>query len=40
VDQPGEFAEGRELEDLQAARTVHKPGRRETQRARGVAFAD
>jgi hypothetical protein len=40
VDEPGEFAEWRELQDLQAARTVHNPGRRETQRARGRAFAD
>jgi hypothetical protein len=40
VHEPRKFSERRELEDLQAARTVHKPGRRETQRARGVAFAD
>jgi hypothetical protein len=40
VDEPREFTERRELQDLQAARTVHYPGRRKTQRARGSAFAD
>jgi hypothetical protein len=40
VDEPAEFAEWRELQDLQAARTVHNPGREERKRARGSAFAD
>ncbi len=39
MHQPGEFAEGRELENFQAAGTVHDPGRREKQRARNSAFA-
>jgi len=40
VDEPREFTEWRELQDLQATGTAHNPGRRETQRARGSAFAD
>jgi hypothetical protein len=40
VDEPREFKERRELQDLQAAGTAHLPGRRETQRARSNAFAD
>jgi len=39
VDEPREFAEWRELQDFQAAGTVHDPGRREKQRAPSSAFA-
>jgi len=39
VDEPREFAQRRELQNSQAAGTVHDPGRREKQRARGSAFA-
>jgi hypothetical protein len=40
VDEPREFKERRELQDLQAAGTAHHPGRQETQGARDGAFAD
>src|SRR5208283_971669 len=39
VDQPGEFAKGSELKDLQAAGTAQDPRRRERKRAREAAFA-
>ena len=40
VDEPREFTEWRELQDLQAVRMMHYPGRRKTQPARSSAFAD
>jgi hypothetical protein len=40
MDEPREFKEWRELQDLQAMRMAHHPGRQETQGARDGAFAD
>ena len=40
MDEPGQLAEGRELQDLQAVRMMHYPGRRKTQPAQSSAFAD